>query len=364
MKFILPSLVWFTLLAGYAFAQSERQPAVSPTLSIRPPDQTASSADAPASLPAANLPEVSVPPNASVNLPQAGVNSPPGASGGAQPAQPNGVDLFMQRVISVAQQQTAVEARIRFHADLFGQQTVGTGLYLQQGAGEERRFRLELKTAIGQELITFQQICDGKYLWQYQDAFDKPKQSPTDRTTISRLDLRKLRQAFEDLGQNFQPDLTGQLAVGGLPKLLSGLQSSFRFSRIEAGQLETLPVWVAAGSWQPDAIAAVSPELASQVAKEQPLNLKLLPPQLPEQVWLYVGQDDFFPYRIEYRRRFATQGRGGDPAHTEPPPMVTVEFYEVRLNAPINPREFDYQPGDADVVDTTATYIKNLQGKK
>jgi hypothetical protein len=151
------------------------------------------------------------------------------------------------------------------------------------------------------------------------------------------------------------------LTFGGLPKLLDGLQKSFRFSRVEAGKLETMPVWLAVGSWTPEALEPIAKELADQAAHEQPLNLKLLPPQLPEQVWLYLGQDDLFPYRIEYRRRRGSQSRAGGAE--EMVPVVTVEFYEVRLNAQINPHEFDYQPASADILDTTATFLKELQGK-
>jgi hypothetical protein len=92
--------------------------------------------------------------------------------------------------------------------------------------------------------------------------------------------------------------------------------------------------------------------------------LKLLPSQLPEQVWIYVGQDDLFPYRIEYRRRSGSQVRGGAGGTSDVPPMVTVEFYEVRLNSPISQHEFDYQPGSADILDSTPSFLKELQGKK
>src|SRR5262249_29144270 len=158
-----------------------------------------------------------------------------------------------------------------------------------------------------------------------------------DRPTICRVDLTKVRQTLQDSQR--RPNLASitQLTVGGLPKLVDGLQKAFRFNRVEAGQLESFPVWLAVGLWRPEALEPLSKELAQQAAADRPLNLKLLPPQLPEQVWMYVGQDDLFPYRIEFRRRADRQGRGGnDPAEMRV--VVTVEFYEVRLNAPINPR--------------------------
>jgi hypothetical protein len=283
-----------------------------------------------------------------------------GSSAVAQP--PDGAELFIERMLAAANQLQSVQARIRYRANLFGQQIIGAGLYLQQGHGDNQQFRLELKTAVGQQLSTFQQVCDGKYLWQYRDTFNKPnpdKSADAQRPTITRVDLLKVRQSLEDGQPKHRVEPIGQLALGGLPKLLDGLQHSFRFTRVEAGQLDTLPAWIAVGSWRAEALAPISKELADQVAHEKPLNLKVLPPQLPEQVWLYVGQDDFFPYRIEFRRRADAKGRGA--ANVEMLPIVTCEFYEVRLNAAINPHEFDYQPGDADILDTTSNVVKELQ---
>ncbi len=89
-------------------------------------------------------------------------------------AEPNGAEMFMGRVAATANRLQSVQARIRYRANLFGVQNVGAGIYLQDGTGEDRKFRLELKTAIGeQKLLTFQQVCDGKFLWQYRDSFNK-----------------------------------------------------------------------------------------------------------------------------------------------------------------------------------------------
>jgi hypothetical protein len=352
MKVIFSSFAWFALAAAIACGQSS---APRPAKPNTPPDDASESAN-----------------TAAANLSRAAsTNNVAKQNSAAGPA--DGAELFIQRFSATANQVQAVQARIRYHANLFGAQTVGAGIYLQQGTGDDRQFRLELKTAIGEQLLTFQQVCDGKFLWQYRDSFNKPasdKLNPNkagaetgERPTITRIDLVKIRQALQDSDRKVSVDAIGQLAVGGLPKLIDGLQRSFRFNRVEAGRLDTLPVWIAAGSWQPAAIAQVSKELANQAAREQPLSLKLLPPQLPEQVWLYLGQDDLFPYRIEYRRRAGGQGRGGDAGAGDMLPMVIVEFYEVRMNSPINPHEFDYQPGNADILDSTASFLKELLGK-
>jgi hypothetical protein len=45
-------------------------------------------------------------------------------------------------------------------------------------------------------------------------------------------------------------------------------------------------------------------------------------------------------------------------------PVVIVELYEVRLNTPIDSRQFVYQPGKLDWYDATENYLKPLRPKK
>ncbi len=196
-------------------------------------------------------------------------------------------------------------------------------------------------------------------LWQYQPPIARVKQSTPERPTVTRIDVRRVLAAMEQDKREVRPDLAGQLALGGLPKLLEGLRRSFRFTRAESGKLDSMPVWIATGSWRPEALAVFAKDLAEQAAQGKPLNLKRLPTQLPEEVSIYLGQDDLFPYRIEYRRRTAQQGRGGDSGG-EMLPIVVVEFCDVRLNTPIDPQQFEYRPVNVDVVDTTQPLLKGL----
>jgi hypothetical protein len=237
---------------------------------------------------------------------------------------------------------------------------VGEGIYLQQGTGDNLQLRLELKTVVGDRVTVFQQVCDGRFLWQYEDTPEKPSAEATQKPQITRIDVFRARQALAkqttDHGSRQILPVTAELAFGGLPKLVDGFKKSFIFSRVEADRLDAMPVWVATGAWRPEAVAGLSKDLADQAAAGQPFDLRKLPPQLPEVVRLCVGQDDLFPYRIEYLRRAAKQGRGGEGG--ELLPIVTVEFYEVRLNSPIAPANFVYQPGNADVLDTTQSFVK------
>lgn len=278
--------------------------------------------------------------------------APEAASAASAAATPNGEALVQQMAAAIAADRS-ISARIRLHADLFGNQMVGAGVYLQQGLGADRQLRLEIKIPVGERLATLQQVCDGNFLWQYHDLAEKP--------ALTRVDIHRAQQAMERAGGKPLPDLLNGFPYGGLPQLVDSLRQSFRFSRLQAGQLDSLAVWVVAGSWRPAALAPVSPELAQQAADARPLDLKKLPAQMPEEVLLYLGQDDLFPYRIEYRRRSVRPGKAESPVAAEMSPILIVELYEVRLNSAIDPQQFAFQPGSLEVLDTTEQMLKSLK---
>ncbi len=265
-------------------------------------------------------------------------------------------ESLMQQALAALAAQRSISARIRLHTDLFGNQLVGAGVYLQQGLGAERQLRLEIKIPVGERLATLQQVCDGNFLWQYHDLADKP--------ALTRVDIRRVQQAMEgDADAKPAPDLRNGFPFGGLPQLIDSLRQSFRFTHMQAGQLDSLNVWVVGGTWRPEALAPISPELARQASDGQPLDLKKLPPQMPEEVLLYLGQDDLFPYRIEYRRRAVQQGKKAAANGGDLLPILIVELYEVRMNSPIDPQQFAYRPGSLEVLDTTEQMLKSLGAK-
>src|SRR5579871_5842156 len=152
MKFTLPSFAWFALGACVALAQPAGNYSGQTLPADRPAALTASTAGMTGSASGYSQRAGEVGPSSEMTAMP--------ANGAA-----DGGNLFMQRVAAAADQLRSVQARIRFRTDLFGQQTVGAGEYLQLGQGDERQYRLELKTAVGQEWMTLEQVCDGKFLW-------------------------------------------------------------------------------------------------------------------------------------------------------------------------------------------------------
>jgi hypothetical protein len=201
---------------------------------------------------------------------------------------------------------------------------------------------------LGSVPSSFLQVCDGRHLWTYEKIREEED--------LKRVDLLRLHQALEDLGK--MPHSNGFAwlqRMGGLPKLLAGLDRAFEFRRVEATQLHHVKSWRLVGQWRPDFLGARQPG-NTQAGRLADLNG--LPPHLPHYVVVFLGQEDGFPYRIEYRRRNQAQtGASGGPEDTT---MVSVLFHEVNLNLPVSPDSFVYNPGDLEPVDDTKACIQRL----
>ena len=247
----------------------------------------------------------------------------------------------------------SVSAKIRQRVDLFGHQLVGSGSYLQLGTGAEMLLRLELKIQTD-HVTSLQQICDGRFFWLRRDLIDK--------ISLSRIDLRRVRQAIKQSRGSLQPSsATGWMALGGLPKLMESLDANFRFNEVRASQLRGLPVWVVRGRWKPEKLANLLPDQKDAILAGNRIEIDRSPAHLPTLVTVVVGQEDLFPYRITYERpviRADRDSRAGPDGETKP--IVTMELFEVRVGAPIDPLQFVYQPGDLEVADHTKRYLRSI----
>src|SRR5262245_36858674 len=140
MKIIFPSFALFAATAAIAFAQTDPR---APAMQTGAPPAATSPAENGGG--AAGM--VPATPNAMQSGTLVSGANAPASDAATKPA--DGAEIFMQRVDTATDQLKSVQARIRYRTNLFGVQNVGTGFYLQQGSGEQRQFRLELKTAIG-----------------------------------------------------------------------------------------------------------------------------------------------------------------------------------------------------------------------
>jgi hypothetical protein len=231
-------------------------------------------------------------------------------------------------------------ARVRFRVALFDQELIGAGTYFQTGVGQQKKLRSELRLQTGDTVVGALQVCDGRYVWSNTETFLGPM--------LTRVDLRRLRQRREQLGQELPEELW---AWGGMPKLLKSLETSFQWDQAQTGYLEAdkSPAWSIRGMWRGEEYAKLVPQQAGQIAGGV---LGGFPPQLPGSVTIYIRQKDYFPARIEYRRPPLGTKKNVPP--DEWVPCVMIEFTDIATDRPIEPGTFEFQPGkQQEVVDLT-----------
>ncbi len=248
-----------------------------------------------------------------------------------------------------------IEAKIRQRINLLGHELIGSGAYYQQGSGDGLHLRLELRIQVADHSTSLLQVHDGRYLWIYRQQKDK--------THLSRVDVAQIRKARAKRTSVYTAVAPGgtSLALGGLPALLDGLSNNFDFYRVEQREIGKLPVRVVRGRWRRDKLASLLEDQKDKILAGGTADLRKLPAQLPQEVVLYLGRDDLFPYLIEYRR-FDHRKKSKTNIKTWKT-IVAMEFSSIRLGAPISARQFQYEPGDLEVTDLTERYLKKLGGR-
>lgn len=265
--------------------------------------------------------------------------------------------LLMSAVVAAMERHGSISAKIRQRVDLFGHRLVGKGTYFQSGHGLGKllRWELTLQTSATNQAI-LQQVCDGRYVWVFENFSGKP--------TLSRIDIRDVRIALE---QHDAPVAIGsEVFIGGIPKLLAALRDNFDFTSVKETQLNHEPVWQLEGSWKRSKLAKLLPKQKNAILAGKPVDLRKLPPHLPDRVVLYVSRDQqLLPYKIEYRRATGKdQATDADPSQQEIRPVVIMEMYEVKLNEKLDPHQFDYKPESLEITDRTEAYLKSLGLKR
>jgi hypothetical protein len=208
----------------------------------------------------------------------------------------------------------------------------------------------------GDKTVTFQQISDGRFLWLRQDL--------PGGVDLGRVDLKRLQRELADPPPgNITPNMSAWMALGGLSKLLAGLETNFDFSDAQPTNLAGKEMLAVHGKWKTDRLAElVSSELAGAPSGEARDMLDHLPPQVPERVIVFLGRDDLLPHRVDYLcRRQQTksniQPRNGSSSWTV---IARLELYDVDAHAVIDPLQFVYRPDATRIEDRTGALIEAL----
>jgi hypothetical protein len=260
------------------------------------------------------------------NVPASAPPAPPAAVA----SEPLGDKLIAQAVANL-DAAPSLTAKIRHRIELMGRPLIGTGDYAQQGRGAARAFRLDLQLRTSLSATSIEHVCNGQQLWMFEEL------DGHEHLTV--IDVARLHRGIPK-PKVAAPSPMAWLSLGGLPKLLIGLQESFRFGHVVESRLDDLRVWTVEGRWNPARLAQLLPDQAAAINSGGAVDLSQLTPNVPHRVVLHVGADDLFPYRIEYWR--------SDSGDKETAPseklMAVMEWYEVQIGARIDPARFAYQP--------------------
>src|SRR6266576_382718 len=85
--------------------------------------------------------------------------------------------------------ESAISAEMRYKIDAFGHELVGTGSYLQYGAGTEKLVRLDLRMQVGDKPAIVQEIRGEESYWVRRDVPPLPP-------SLARIDLKQLRKSL------------------------------------------------------------------------------------------------------------------------------------------------------------------------
>lgn len=242
----------------------------------------------------------------------------------------------------------SLAAKIRHMVDLGNRRLVGTGGYLQQGRGPTRALRFELEYQDTLRPQRIEQICDGANLWLYQHLSGEE-----DLSWVDMLRLARARPKTVPASQ-----LAPWNMVGGLPRMLTGLQAAFLFGPVTEARLEDVRAFSTEGSWEPARLAQLLPEQQEAIRTGQPVDLSKLVGNLPDRIVLYTGCDDFIPYRIEYWR--SSPSGKGDVVPEGGKLIALLELYELRMGSQIDPQQFVCRHGNLKPADKTLEYLDKL----
>ena len=187
-----------------------------------------------------------------------------------------------------------VLAKINLHSEVFGESLTAVGQFLQ-GPPDSRRVRLELKLKLGDKVCSLQQVSDGSAIWSQQTTLTTSR--------LGRVDLQRALAALQKSGFRTGVDV---LALGGLPILLDSLNRSFEFQSMRSEKLGLVPTYVVLGVWKPQALAQLIAGDQPTPEGAAPADLGQVPEYLPNQIEVYVGRDDLFPYQVDYLLRGAS----------------------------------------------------------
>jgi hypothetical protein len=239
------------------------------------------------------------------------------------------------------------------------------GTYLQ-GRGLQLKMSLNLRLGEGGKFrASMLQVCDGQVLWTSHstgrevdpsDAVKGSEQKSGIERRITRRDVRQILREVARHNQQHQCLLFAELGMGGISELLGSLEHTMAFGTVRNEQIDGNPFLVVQGRWNLHVLKNFldEQELEELRSNTDARQLPRLPKHIPDMVRLYFDRDSLFPRRILYLKR--------PPKANSLRSMLSLNFVDVVLNAPVDENEFNFVPPDKVFpLDVTPRYIQQIR---
>lgn len=277
-------------------------------------------------------------------------------------AKPTEAEKAIDEAIARLKKDTSFSAEVTQSTDMLGQKFEVKGTFLKSGS--DRVYLKLTVSGLGDATATTLQACDGTTLWDYAQVLDTQTYR---KFTIAPI-FKKLDSPVIDAP--IREQIIAELGFAGPDVLLGGLRKKVTFNQKAEETLDGKKVWVVRGEWK-DRTGLVGPN-------QQPYPPMMpLPPYMPANVGVWIGQDDGFPYKVEMygnipsmlmadTRRIGPDGRplGGPkpPTSKVEPTRIVLRYSDVQVNPPIKPELFGWQPpADArGVQDLTEAFVQRI----
>jgi hypothetical protein len=275
-------------------------------------------------------------------------------------APPTPAEDLIDKAIARLKADRSFSAEIDQSVDMLGQKFAVKGTYLRSA---ENRVYLKLAvTGLGDATATTLQACDGTTLWDFRQVIDTQ--------TYVKYAIAPIFQRLENpvLDASMREQVITHLGFTGPEVMLAGLRKKVGFDQKEEGTLDGKKVWIVRGAWK-DRAGLVGPN-------QQPLPPTIpLPPYMPANVGVWLGQDDGFPYQVEMYGNTPSMlanapkiGLDNKPIASKPqankvePSRIVLRYANVKINPELKPEQFAWQPpADAKgVVDGTEQVLAEL----
>ncbi|HET6425081.1 MAG TPA: hypothetical protein VFG20_15450, partial [Planctomycetaceae bacterium] len=204
-----------------------------------------------------------------------------------------------------------------------------SGTYVAAGLKLRLNYQAKLPSGATGQLT---EVSDGERLWSLMELPGTKR--------VTRRDLRQILAAVES--SRVSPDrvVSVDLALGGLPTLLTAVQRTMKFDALKEEVVDQRPMVILQGKWNDEWQAKL-------VGKNGET-----PAHIPDALRLYFAADTAFPERLLYLKLQPTK---------KYKPLLDLQFQNVVLDGPVDDREFDFTPPeDVEPEDVTRQILDQL----